>query len=427
MIKSLIKKLERYPTLRHIIINLTGSYANIFFTAFFALVVVRVLYPSEYGVFSLLFGISYVLANVFDFGITASMYSNMPLIFNDKVKLRKFLKVHFFYQAGLSALFVLLFYFGFEYLDKLFFKTGVSQLEVLVVCVSIILFVWQNFLLNAYLAVKNIVFANLAVNFSNLIKAGLIIYLMTAAKINLLNVLLVLGVLGPVIAIVICLVYKRQAFLYSLKEKIDFKLIDLSYVLTFFVATQIFALASRMDLFIVSYYYSNEVVGYYGLAQKVVLTIMVTISSITQILSPQFSQVKSKQEFIMVLKKGLVFLSLPAVFYIIVFFIPDSVYKLLFTQEYSSAFYYIRLMSLSYVLYPFANLIYLVVLYVLKDPKIISIANFCFLLIISFGAFFMTPYLGINGVLLSLFSANLISFILLAGLSYKRLKSFFKQ
>ncbi|GIW62526.1 MAG: hypothetical protein KatS3mg090_0352 [Patescibacteria group bacterium] len=425
LLKSLFKKLDQYPTLRHILINLTGSYANIFFTAFFALVVVRVLHPSEYGVFSLLFGISYVLANVFDLGVSASMYSNLPLIFQDKVKLRKFLKAHFIYQASLSGLFVLIFYFGFEYLDKIFFKTSVSQLEVFLVCLSIVLFVWQNFLVNSYLAIKNIVFANLVVNFSNLIKAGLIIYLMSVSQINLVNVLFVLGVLGPLIVIVISLFYKRNAFVYSLKEKLEFSMIDLSYVLTFFLASQIFALASRMDLFIVSYYYPNEMVGFYGLAQKVVLTVMVTVSSITQIISPQFSQVKNKQEFFAVLKKGFVFLSLPALFYLMIFFIPDFIYVLLFTKEYAPAFYYIRYMSLSYILYPFISLIYLVVLYVLREPKIIAIANMFFLIIVSFGSLYLIPVVGIKGALLSLFIGYLITLLVFIILCYKKVNKFF--
>ena len=63
MLSRFTRFLKR-PTSIHIATNTVGNYINIGFTALFALILVRTMTPVEYGVLSVLLGISYVLANV---------------------------------------------------------------------------------------------------------------------------------------------------------------------------------------------------------------------------------------------------------------------------------------------------------------------------------------------------------------------------
>ncbi|EKE14245.1 MAG: hypothetical protein ACD_12C00609G0001, partial [uncultured bacterium] len=72
MLKRILDFIKK-PTSKNIIINTVGNYLNVFFIAFFAFLLVRIMQPSEYGVLSVLLGISYVLANILDFGTTASI------------------------------------------------------------------------------------------------------------------------------------------------------------------------------------------------------------------------------------------------------------------------------------------------------------------------------------------------------------------
>ncbi len=81
-ILNFIKK----PTSRDILINTIGNYLNVFFVAFFAFLLVRIMQPSDYGVLSVLLGIAYVLANILDFGTTASIYSYLPPMIEKKHK-----------------------------------------------------------------------------------------------------------------------------------------------------------------------------------------------------------------------------------------------------------------------------------------------------------------------------------------------------
>ena len=94
---------------------------------------------------------------------------------------------------------------------------------------------------------------------------------------------------------------------------IDKKEFRFGYTVTFFVASQFFNLAQRMDLFLLSFFLSKSAeVGYYGLAQKIILTVTASIASITQVLSPQFSKIKTKPEIIKEFKHGALYLLIPA-------------------------------------------------------------------------------------------------------------------
>src|SRR4030042_385643 len=102
-ILNFIKK----PTSKQVIINIIGNYLNVFFTALFALILVRILSPSQYGVLSVLLSIAYVLANVLDFGVSATIYSYLPPMIEQKAaNLYRFLKSTFFYQTLFSAIYI---------------------------------------------------------------------------------------------------------------------------------------------------------------------------------------------------------------------------------------------------------------------------------------------------------------------------------
>src|SRR3989338_10160866 len=102
MIKRLLNFIKK-PTSKNIVINTIGNYLNVVFIAFFAFLLVRIMQPSEYGVLSVLLGIAYVLANILDFGTTASIYSYLPTMIEKKHKnIYIFLKSTFYYQSIFS-------------------------------------------------------------------------------------------------------------------------------------------------------------------------------------------------------------------------------------------------------------------------------------------------------------------------------------
>ena len=200
---TMIARLLRFikdPTSKNIIINTSGNYLNVVFTAFFALILFRSMTPIEYGMFSVLIGLAYVMSNILEFGTTASIYSTVPALFHDDDdRLYSFIKSTLFYQTTLSVIIIALLILSFPYLDKVFFKTGVAPWILTMTAFTIILFVWQNFLTNVLFAAKRFFHANVYLNTSNLVKSVILIMLMFTDTISVASVIMTYGLIGPLI------------------------------------------------------------------------------------------------------------------------------------------------------------------------------------------------------------------------------------
>lgn len=401
--------LKRNETLRNVLINTTGTYLNIFFIAVFAIVTVRILTPSQYGVLSVLLGITYVLANILDLGVSATLYANIPVIYENKEKLRKFIKASFLYQSSIAILIISLLIISFPKLDEIFFKTGASSWELNLTAFSILFFVWQNFLVNSLLAAKRVIESNLYLNISNVVKTIVLFLLIISKKISIASLIFTFGILGPAAFFLMVVINKKDAFYYTVKAPFEKEQLDFSYIFAFFLASQFFNLATKIDLFLLSYYLSKDIVGYYGLAQKIVLTVAMSISSITQILSPKFAKAKTKQEIKKVSKEALRFLLFPTLGYIGIIILPTQIYEIVFTSKFLPAFPIVRSLSLSFLFYPLANIPYLLLLYTFKKPKYNLIANMILFLTIATGCYFGIPKHGVYAPIIIIFLAILIT------------------
>ncbi|NCN22563.1 oligosaccharide flippase family protein, partial [Candidatus Falkowbacteria bacterium] len=330
---SFIKK----PTSRNIIVNTIGNYLNVFFVAFFAFLLVRIMHPSDYGVLSVLLGVAYVLANILDFGTTASIYSYLPPMIEKRHKnTYVFLKTILSYQTGFSIIVITLLFIFFPYLDKVFFKTGAPEYELYLTTFSVLFLIWQNYAINALNAAKQFLKANLYLNLSNVIKTIVIIALIPLNLVTVGSIIFTFGILGPAVFFILLFFEKKYIFFRIIKAPIVKEEFKFAYTLTFFIASQFFNLASRMDLFLLSFFLSKSPeVGYYGLAQKIILTVMASVASITQVLSPNFSKIKTKQEIMKEFRHGFLYLLIPAFLFIALYFTPNWVFYLFFTEKFA--------------------------------------------------------------------------------------------
>ena len=129
MISKFFSFLKR-PTSTDVIINTIGNYLNVFFSAFFIYLLVRIISKSEYGVLSVLFGITFVLANLLDFGTTATLYSYLPSLIEQKSEnAYRLIKSTFFYQTLFSGIVIGFLLIVFPWLDAVFFKTKATSLR----------------------------------------------------------------------------------------------------------------------------------------------------------------------------------------------------------------------------------------------------------------------------------------------------------
>jgi len=426
MINRLLNFIKR-PTSRDVIINTIGNYLNVFFVAFFAFLLVRLLHPSDYGVLSVLLGIAYVLANVLDFGTSASIYSYLPPMIEKRHKnLYVFLKTIFFYQTVFSFIVITLLFIFFPHLDKVFFKTGAPWWELYLTTFSVLFLIWQNYAINSLNAAKQFLKANLYLNLSNVIKTVCIIIFIPLKLISVGSIIFTFGIFGPLVFF-FCLFFEKKHIFFSIaKSPVKKEEFRFGYTLTFFIAAQFFNLAQRMDLFLLSFFFSRSPeVGYYGLAQKIILTVMASIASITQVLSPAFSKIKTKEEINHQLKIGFYYLLIPAGLFILLFLTPNFVFYLFFTKKFAQTAAITKSLSLPYLIYTIMQLPLLFTLYTLRKPRYILYSFITFFLIVTFGCYYLIPKLNVFAPAYIFALAFFISALIISLTSWKEYRKIY--
>jgi len=392
MLKKAVEFIKK-PTSLHVIVNTVGGYANTFFVAAFAILLVRIMSPAQYGVLSVLLSIAYVFSNVLDLGVTATIYSYLPLLLEkDEKNSYQFIKSTFVYQSCLSLIVVLVLYLTFPLLDKVFFKTNAPYAWLFVTATSIIFFVWSNYITNILFVAKKFFKVNLCALIANVFKAVVIIFLAYLNLIDAGSVIFVFGIIGPVVFFILLLIGKKERLLLMMNSSISRKELRIKFTLTYFIASQFYNLGTRMDLFLLSFFYPGSAeVGYFGLAQKVVLTVIGTVTSITQVLSPSFSNIKTKKEVVHRLKTSFTYMLLPTAILVLLFLTPDIIFQLVFTKKFLPTAAIARTMSLPTILYIYNIIPFLFLLYTVKKPVYILVNNIIYFLVYTASCYFLIP------------------------------------
>lgn len=420
---KLFRVLFRDPTRKDIIINTIGNNLNVIFTAVFALLLTRILTPAQYGVMSVLLGIAYVLANILDFGTSATIYSYLPpLLATRDRSIYKFVKSTFYYQTIFSIIIIITLSLSFPFLDEVFFHTGAPVSDMYLTSISVLLFIWQNFIWNCMAAAKRFAKANLYQNISNVIKTITILSVAHDQKVSISTVIFVFGILGPLVFFLFILLEKKNTLMKVLRSPVDKSELRIRYTMTYFVASQFFNLGLRMDLFLLSFFNMKIETGHYGLAQKVILTLITTVVSITQVLSPAMSSVTTKKDARDKLKMGLMYLSGPAILFALLNIIPDWIYGLIFTEKFAQSAPIAAALSIPFIIYTLGSLPMLFLLYTAKRPKYILYANILFFIVMTAGCYYLIPIYGVYGPPIAVGSAIALATIIVSVASWKEYK-----
>ncbi len=188
------------------------------------------------------------------------------------------------------------------------------------------------------------------------------------------------------------------------REEFRFK-----YTMTYFIASQFFNLGLRMDLFLLSYFHFKAEAGPYALAQKIILTIITTVISITQVISPGFSSITAKHQLKKHLKTGFLYLLGPSALFMMFYIVPDSWYCFLFTKNFCEAAPITRALSWPFVIYSLGSLPFLFILYTIKKPIYILYANIMFFLILTLGSYYLIPIKVVYGPPIAIGFAMIVS------------------
>lgn len=423
MISKFTSFLKR-PTSTAVIINTVGNYLNVFFSAFFIYLLVRIISRTEYGVLSVLFGITFVLANLLDFGTTATLYSYLPTLIEKKSEnVYRLIKSTFFYQTLFSSIIIGFLLISFPWIDTVFFKTKAPILTLYVTAISVLFFIWQNFLSNCLYVTKRVLQVNIYSLIANIVKTIIVVLLAITHTISVGLIIFVFGVVGPTIFFILVYSSKKNHMAAMMKAPIERSDFKVSYTLTYFVASQFFNLGLRMDLFLLSYFLSKDL-GDYGAAQKIILTIITTIVSITQVISPAFAKVKSRRDLHANIKPALLYMLIPTFIFLLLFLTPDWIFNLFFTNKFYNTPSIARQLAIVYLPYSFISIFHLFLLYSVKRPIDILIGNIAIFLIVTIGCYVYIPTYGAAAAVESVGAAFAVASAILIVLSinaYKKL------
>ncbi|MDO8497605.1 MAG: hypothetical protein Q7S61_03610, partial [bacterium] len=113
-------------------------------------------------------------------------------------------------------------------------------------------------------------------------------------------------------------------------------------------------------------------------------------------------------------KTGFMYLLVPTALFCVLFFFPVPLYDIFFTTRYLAAVPIIRALSLPFILYSLSSLPMLFILYTVKKPVYILMANIMFFLIVTAGSYTLIPGMKVLGPPWAIFAAFLVSTTILS-------------
>lgn len=375
MINRSLTRLRALPHSRNIIINTVGTYLGFVFSAIYIVFFVRVLSPAEFGLLSVLQAFSYLLTNILSFGMPASVYAHLPSHRHSAKELSEYIFSNILVMTVLSGLSLALLYAWVHDIDSHFLRTHATDHLFILALIGTQMYIWQNFLTDVLNASGHYLHINVSNNLSHLIRVCVLVLLAVTGHLTIGTILFVMGILGPSI-VFIRTALSWPAFITMLAHtRVTRETVRFAYTFTYYIASQLYQLATRTDLFLISYYLTRPEVGYYGLSQKILLAVVTSSDSITQVLSPQFAKARTYGDVQTLLKHMRTYMLLPAGMFALGILIPKEVYTLVFSAQYDASTVVTKALSLAYMITPFIAGMLLVFLYTIKKPRYLLISN----------------------------------------------------
>ena len=350
----------------------------------------------------------------------ASVYAHVPEHIHDRKVTLDFLWTIILILTLLSAASLLILLLFSQSIDRYFFKTGSSLYLYGLAFIGTQMYIWLNFVRDTLNASGKFLHINIATNVSNIVKAFLLIFISLSGHLTIAQVLIILGIVGPMIVFIYIFMRSRWLFKALSQAKASYQHVKLKFTFTYFISTQLFQLATRADLFMIAYFLTQTEVGYYGLSQRVILAVVTSADSITQVMSPQFAKIKTQVDVKKLLKQSSFYMLIPAGMFLTGSLLPTWIYTLVFGDSYQPSTFITKLLSFAYIPFPFLAALLLFFLYTVKKPHYLLISNALFFTSIAIVHTLLIPHLRLVAPAISYFTAFvLVSFIMILMYRYE--------
>ncbi len=375
MISRAIKRINALPHSKNVIINTLGTYIGFVFSGLYIIFFVRALTPVEFGTLSILQAFSYLLTNLLSFGMPASVYAHLPSHRHNRQELAQYILSNLLVMTLFSSLSLIAIYTFMIDIDTTYLKTFSPNIHFILMLVGTQLYIWQNYLSDTLNASGHFLHINISNNVSHVVRMAVLIALALTDSLSVGSILFVMGFIGPSVVFIRTAIRWRSFMGEIMRNSLSRRTVRLSYTFTYYVATQLYQIASRADLFIVSYFLTRPEVGFYGLSQKILLAIATSSDSITQVLSAQFAKVQTRQEATSLLRSMSTYMLLPMGLFAGALLMPQQVYTLIFSAEYDTSTFLTKTLAGAYIFTPLISGSLLFFLYTIRKPTYLLISN----------------------------------------------------
>ena len=399
--KQLLVKLIVSKTARNVYLTSIGNALYTFFTfVFFVLIAPKALGPEEFGRLSALFAFVVLLADLTDAGLGASLSRFLPPLMrqNKNQEVKKITKAAFVFQLIVATILGIVVFLCAPLLSRYVFDQTNTALVAMTSfgIVAIVLFGFANFLYSA--RQEFITVATIASVVSGVLVIGALL-LLSLNQFTLTSALLLLVL--PGFLCIIPLIVSSQGFLSVTVRKKDWW--DLFSFSKYLGVNKIFtAVATRIDILLLSAFLGSFEVGIYSAAFRITQVYQLIMGSLSTVFAPRFAVYHSVSEakgFVskVILVTGAVLIS------VLLFFITAHPFiTLLFGDKYARSIPIFRALLIPTALFvlqlPFNGLI----LYTLKKPQIFMMSSIVQLIMTLTGTIFFIRFFGVYGPVIGL-------------------------
>jgi O-antigen/teichoic acid export membrane protein len=179
--------------------------------------------------------------------------------------------------------------------------------------------------------------------------------------------------------------------------------------------------AGQLDVFLLLRLKGPRPVGLYAAAMQLASIMPIFIGAITTVLLPQVSKLRGRHQLMNYIKKVSFGATLLVIALTPVLLLGGILINLIFGSRYTESIGTFRILFATFFFSLYVNPITLV-LYALDAPKVLTVLNYCGLIVTLILNFALIPTLGVTGAALTFFLTNLLVFIVIIPYTIRRVQ-----
>lgn len=382
------------------------------------ILITRTLGPAEFGLFSVALAVMGIASQISDFGISTGLTRFVSLYLKaDIQKANLMLKVSLKFKLIITTIVFIIGFFASESLAiHVFGKPELKPiLELaftgafgtsLVGYISTTLQARQSFAKFTYINLIN-----------PFIKITIIVLLYLTYNLNLLSALTTVIII-PFIAFLIGSLIIPRDFLETKGDEKE--VLNELYHFSKWILVSVFCVMifNRLDVIMLTYFKTIEVVGYYSAAYTFAFVFPLVTGTITTVLLPKVSMISEKEQLRNYIKRSLK-VSIPFLFpLIILLFISHPLIVYIYGNEYLPAVIIFQILICGFALSIIINPISLII-YSFNKPEILAYLNIMQLILNFIGNVVVIPSYGAIGAAFVTFITSLFASIVVILFVYK--------